>query len=34
MSPSSKSGLTEQLSGRFVDGFILKDFLFSSEPVV
>jgi hypothetical protein len=34
MSPSSRSGLTEQLSGLFVDGFILKDLLFSSEPVV
>jgi hypothetical protein len=28
------SGLTEHLSGFFVDGFILKELFFSLEPVV
>ena len=28
------SGLTEHLSGLFVDGFILKELFFSLEPVV
>ena len=28
------SGLTEHLSGVFVDGFILKELFFSLEPVV
>jgi hypothetical protein len=30
----AKSGLTEHLSGLFVDGFILKELFFSLEPVV
>ena len=28
------SGLTEHLSGLFIDGFILKELFFSLEPVV
>jgi hypothetical protein len=32
--PAEGSGLTENLSGLFVDGFILKELFFSLEPVV